>query len=152
MNLTTNPPLETLLLNEVKVNVTVIIGDASNVYINPSRGFREEKKFYSNIFTDKKRVKKVNLYSEKDFDLEIHSWVKADTDDAAREMAIKTDASIQIQILKSGSSILQYAQKFEQQSDNAEDIYFYDEGVCVAISRYHVTFRHSYGDPTQQNP
>jgi hypothetical protein len=144
-----NTPIFTLLLNEVKVNIKIIV---PTVFINPSRGLREELTNYSNIFTDKIRSKKINLYTEKEFDLEVHTWVKADSDDSAREKAVLLDAEIQSQILPITSSVRRYAQYFEEQTDNCSDILYYSEGLCVVISRYSVKFRHAYGKPTQQNP
>jgi hypothetical protein len=150
-------PIFTLLLNEVKTNAAIVIGSTARVFVNPSRGLREElandaQKMYSNIFTDKVGSKKVNLSTEKEFDLEVHTWVKADTDDSAREKAVLLDAQIQEQILPLSSSVRRYAQYFEEQSAGCSDILYYSEGLCVVISRYHVKFRHAYGKPTQQNP
>jgi hypothetical protein len=150
-------PIFTLLLNEVKANIVLVIGNAARVFINPSRGLREElandaNKMYSNVFTDKMRSKKINLMTEKEFDLEVHTWVKADTDEKAREKATLLDADIQSQILPLSSSVRRYAQYFEEQTDNCSDIVYYSEGLCVVISRYNVKFRHAYGKPTQQNP
>jgi len=149
-------PIFTLLLNEIKANTVIVIGSASRVFVNPSKGLREElandAKMYSNIFTDKVKSKKMNLYTEKEFDMEVHTWVKADTDDSAREKAVLLDAQIQEQILPLSSSVRRYAQYFEEQTDNCSDIQYYSEGLCVVISRYQVKFRHVYGKPTQQNP
>lgn len=153
--MTTAIPIKTLLLNEIKKNVVVPVGDINLVFVDPSRGLREElvsQKPYSNIFTDRERSKKTSLYSEKSFDLEIHTWVKADTDDKAREKAILLDAQIQMQILPGKSSVRQYCQYFEEQEDNCSDVLYYAEGLCVVISRYSVKYRHVYGNPTQQNP
>ena len=149
-------PIKTLLLDEVKINAVKVIGDVNLVFIDPSRGLREELvangKPYSNIFTDREGHRKQNLYSEKSFDLEIHTWVKADTDDKAREKAQLLDAEIQQQILPLTSSVRKYCQYFEPQNENCSDILYDNEGLCVVISRYSVKYRHVYGNPTQQNP
>jgi hypothetical protein len=148
-----NTPIKTLLLNEVKANIVTVIGDANRVFIDPSRGLREEMtEPYANIFTDRCRSSKKSLYTEKAFDLEVHSWVKADTDDSARERAIEIDAAIQIKILPISSSVRLYCQYFEEQEDNCSDVLYYAEGLCVVVSRYSVRFRHKFSDPTQINP
>lgn len=150
-----NTPIKTLLLNAVKNEISAVIGASALVFVDPSRGLREELvttgKPYSNIFTDKQSSKKTSLYSEKSFDLEIHTWVKADTDDAAREAATLLDAQIQNRILPIGSSVRQYCQYFEEQVDNCSDVLYYSEGLCVVISRYSVKYRHVYGDPGRMN-
>jgi hypothetical protein len=148
-------PIKTLLLDEVKKNIITVIGDAARVFIDPSRGLREElvsQNQYSNVFTYRESFRKENLYSQKTFDMEIHTWVKADTDDKAREKAIILDANIQEQILPLSSSVRKYCQYFEEQNENCSDILYYSEGLCVVVSRYQVKYRHAYGKPTQQNP
>ena len=148
-------PVKILLLNEIKAGIAVVIGDAKLVFVDPSRGLREELVSttpYSNIFTDKEGSRKTSLYSEKSFDMEVHTWVKADTDDAAREKAQILDALIQEQILPAGSTVRRYCQYFEEQEGNCSDILYYAEGLCVAISRYSIKYKHAYAKPTQQNP
>ena len=148
-----NTPIKILLLNEIKSNIVAVIGAASKVFIDPARGLREEMtEPYSNIFTDREKFSKKNLYTEKAFDMEIHTWVKADTDDKARENAIILDAQIQMQILPTSSIVRKYCQYLEPQEDNCSDILYYSEGFCVVVSRYLVKYRHMYANPTQQNP
>lgn len=151
-----NLPIKTLLLNEVKANVAAVIGDANLVFVNPSRGLKEELisngKPYANVMTDRQGSKKTALYSEKSFDLEIHTWVKADTDEKADAQATLLDSLIQERILPRTSSVRQYCQYFEEQPENCSDILYYSEGLCVVVSRYSVKYRHVYGKPTQQNP
>jgi hypothetical protein len=146
-------PIKTLLLNEVKAGIVAVIQNQYNVFIDPSRGLREElTERYVNIFTNNESSKKLDLYTEKTFEMETHTWVKEDTDDKAREVATETDAQIQEQILPRGSSVRRYAQYFEESEGNCSDILYYAEGVCVVISRYTIKYRHVYSRPTQQNP
>jgi hypothetical protein len=84
--------------------------------------------------------------------MEIHTWVKKDTDDKAREKAIEINADIQMQLLPRSSSVRQYAQYFEEQTDSCSDVFYYAEGLCVVVSRYFVKYKHAYANPTQQNP
>ncbi|MGA9112052.1 MAG: hypothetical protein WB290_17350, partial [Smithella sp.] len=122
MNLPTNTPIRTLMLNEFKNNVVPVIGDTSDVYIDPPRWLQEGKvQPYTSIFTFLEKVKKINLLAEKELNIEIFTFVNVSTSDDARTDAALIDAAIQIQILKQGSSILQYAQYVELQPENCFD-------------------------------
>jgi hypothetical protein len=56
-------PIKTLLLNEIKKGVVTVIGEKNRVFIDPSRGLREEiSEPYSNIFTNAEGSKKETLY------------------------------------------------------------------------------------------
>jgi len=149
----TTTPIKTLLLNEVKSNIVSVIGSVNRVFVDPSRGLREQMSDpYSNIFTGNESAHKKDLCTEKTFDLEIHTWVKQDTDDRAREVATVLDAQIQEKILPRESTVRQYCQYFEESESNCSDVLFYAEGLCVVISRYSVKYRYAYSKPAQQNP
>jgi len=146
-------PIKTLILNAVKTDIISVIGDANRVYIDPSRGLREETtEPYTNIFTSSEAAHKKDLYSEKILDIEIHTWVKEDTDDKAREKAQLIDAQIQEKILPRASLARQYCWYFEQSESACSDILYYSEGLCVVVSRYTLKYRHTYNNPFQLNP
>ena len=146
-------PIKTLVLNSIKSCVVPLIGDANRVFLDPSRGLREETtEPYANIFTDAESSKKLDLWSEKSFQIEVHTWVKADTDDKAREAAILLSAQIQQVLLMRDSASRQFTTYFEEAGGNCHDVLFYREGLCVAVSRYDVKYRHTYGNPFQLNP
>jgi len=148
-----NLPIETLLINEVKAGIATVLGDPSLVFVDPARVLHEEiSKPYSCVMTEPRRCKKVALYSEKSFNIQIHTTLKADTDESARAQAVLLDAQIQEQLLPIGSSVRKYCQYFEQEEDNCSDVYYWMEGTCTVWSRYSVKYRHAYGKPTQQNP
>ena len=152
----TTTPIKTLLLSEIKNRVAVVIGEPTRVFLDPARGLREEmveaRKPYANIFTDGESSEKKDLSSEKSFGIEIHTWVKDDTDDKAREKATLLSAQIQAEILPRSSTVRQYCQYFEEARSGCCDILLYDEGLCVVVSRYDVKYRHAYGNPFSMNP
>lgn len=146
-------PIKTLLLNEIKTRIVAVIGEPERVFIDPSRGLREElTEPYVNIFTNDESAEKKDLSSEKSFGIEIHTWVKQDTDDKAREKATLISAQIQVEILPRLSTVRQYCQYFEESRSGCFDILYYAEGLCVVISRYDVKYRHAYGNPFSMNP
>ena len=146
-------PVKTYLLNAVRSDVNVVINDDSHVFLDPSRNLHEELTDpYACIFTGNESSTKEDLYSAKTFDLEIHIWVKEDTDDAAREKAIILMAKTQMQLLPRDAKARQWCQYFEEEEGNSSDIMYWDEGLCIAIARYKVKFRHAYGNPFLQNP
>jgi len=146
-------PIKTLILNAVKTSTITVIGDANRVFIDPSRGLREETtEPYANIFTDAESSKKMDVWSEKTFQLEIHTWVKEDTDDKAREKAILLSAQIQQALLPRASAARENTVYFEEAEGSCHDVLFYQEGLCVVVSRYLVKYRHVYGNPFTLNP
>jgi hypothetical protein len=149
----TATPIKTLLLNSIKGVVVSVIGEAERVFIDPSRGLREELSDpYANIFTNAESSSKKDLYTEKIFDMEVHTWVKEDTDDKAREKAILISAQIQQAVLPRSSATRTYCQYIEESAGNCFDVLYYAEGLCVVISRYNVKYRHAYGNPFSINP
>lgn len=146
-------PIKTLILNTIRDNVVAVIGDTNRVFVDPSRGMREETtEPYANIFTDAESSSKKDLYSEKSFGLEIHTWVKEDTDDKAREKALLLSAQIQQAILPRAATTRSYTIYFEEAQSNCCDVLYYAEGLCVVISRYDIRYRHAYGNPFSLNP
>jgi hypothetical protein len=145
-------PIKILLLNKIKDIITGIV-DVNRVFVDPSRGLREEMtEPYTNIFTNAESCIKRDLYAEKAFDIEIHTWVKEDTDDLAREEAILINATIQAAILPREAGQRAYCHYFEESGSNCSDVLYYAEGVCVAVARYDVKYRHAYGNPFKLNP
>lgn len=144
-------------MNTIKIEVTAVIGDVNRVFVDPSRGLREELAEraaipYANVFTDAETARKMDVWSEKTFQTEIHTWVKHDTDDKARELATDLSAQIQQALLPRKSAVRSLTTYFEETEGNCHDILFFREGLCVAISRYLVKYRHVYGNPYQLNP
>jgi hypothetical protein len=148
-------PIKTLILTEIINNVSVVVGSPHRVFLDPWRGLKEELVSTNPctiIITFPERFSKRDLYAEKEFDFETHTWIKADTDDKARELATSFDAQIQARILPRNCSIRQYCQYLETRANDCFDIAHYEEGLCVVLSGYSVRYRHLYLNPTQQNP
>jgi len=145
-------PIKTLILNALKSDIVPLIAKPEDVFIDPSRGLREDLDEYVNIFTDNESSHKKDLSSEKIFQVEIHSWIKRDTDDAARDAANLLSATIQSKILPRTSAARTYCVYLEEAESNCNDILYYAEGLCVVISRYEIKYRHAYGNPFQFNP
>lgn len=146
-------PIKTLIMNDIKTAVSSVIGTSDRVFVDPSRGLQEALSDpYANIFTDAESSKKLDLYSEKSFTIEIHIWVKEDTDDKAREKAILLSAQLQQAILPRSSVTRTYCTYIEEADGTNFDVMYYEEGYCVALSQYQVRYRHTYGNPFQLNP
>jgi len=149
----TKKPVKTLLLDAIKSEVVSVIGSANRVFIDPSRGLREEMdEPYANIFTNAESSSKKDLYSEKVFAMEVHTWVKQDTDDSAREKAIQISAEIQQKLLPRSAAPRAICVYIEESDSDCCDVLYYAEGLCVVVSRYTVKYRHAYSDPFNINP
>lgn len=144
-------PIKTLILNALKSDIAPLIAKPEDVFIDPSRGLREDLDEYVNIFTYNESSQKKDLSSEKTFQVEIHSWIKRDTDDAARDAATLLSANIQSKILPRISAARAYCVYFEEAESDCHDILYYDEGFCVVISRYVLKYRHAYANPFSLN-
>ena len=144
-------PIKTLLLNGIKTSVLTVT-DLKAVYLDPSRMPHEnEPDTYTAIFTMPETARKIDLYRESEFDFSVETWVKADTDDLARERCIDLNSQIAAALLVKGSAAREYAVYLEEADGQAMDVLYY-EGFCIAINLYHVKYRYLYGNPYQLNP
>lgn len=145
-------PIKKQILDAIKTAVDTVAG-AGTVYIDPSRGLVESQPMpYTNIFTSGESSKKTSLFRESYFDIEIHTFVKADTDNAARDACITVLADLQKALLPIGSGNRSLCIYFEEQEGDAADILFIEEALCIAIARYRVGYRTAYGNPYSQQP
>jgi hypothetical protein len=144
-------PIKTLLLNGIKTSVQTV-SDLKAVYLDPSRMPHEnEPDTYTAIFTMPETALKIDLYRESEFDFSVETWVKADSDDLARERCIDLNSQIAKALLIRDSAARVYAVSLEEANGQAMDVLFYD-GFCIAINLYHVKYRYLYGNPYQLNP
>lgn len=155
--MTAQVPIKTNLLNSIKtVIVNGLRNDVDGVFIDPSRGLKEElvqaSKSYVNLITTAESSQEVSEERQAEFDLSIHTWVKGDTDDDARERATDLNCKINKILIPVPDSVIAYCKYLKEATSNSFDIMFYSEGLCVAISNYHVKYRHVYGDPYTLNP
>ena len=149
--MTASVAIKTLILRSFKTSVQTV-ADLKTVTMNPGRGLREEAdKPYCNLFSMPESAKKTDLYREGDFDIEVHTWAKEDTDELLDEKLHDLIAKVQVAVLPRGSAARQYVITLEE-TGKAFDTLFYGDGLGVGISTYHVKYRHVYGNPFQLNP
>lgn len=145
-------PVKILLLNAIETAIKTIAG-IKQVFINPMRPIEESAALpYSNIFDDfhgSETVHKTDLYSNHEFKLSIHTWLK---DDDSKNLTIQCEvlrAAINTVLLSRGSLPRQYCYYIEETDFDRQ---FYDNGYGAFIQNFDVKYKHEYANSYNLNP
>jgi hypothetical protein len=142
-------PLKTLILRAIQEAVTAI-PIVGSVRRNPPTPPRRETAVFPAVFIYDDTESKINnnRYSQNIFAVQFEVYFLADEEDAS-DKADLIDSEIYKTVLKD-TAILALINGIKPEEGNSSSKQFVDEFTGVLVSRYVVTYRHAWGDPTDQ--
>ncbi len=142
-------PVKTLILQGLAQSVAAISA-ISTFRRNPPTPPKRETAIFPATFMYDDAESKVNnnRYSQNAFVVQFETYFMADDEDASDKADLIDSEIYKAVIAFPGSGVLSFLISVKPEGESSSSKQFVDEFTGVLISRYVVSYRHAYGDPT----